>query len=212
VSAEPAARRGGLVDRAVRAVLAHPLVRVVRGRIEEAHWRRRGRGERNPLLPARPFTVVFVCHGNICRSPFAARLFEREVARRGLDGVTTLSAGYGASPAARCPEHAIAAAADYGIDLATHTPTPLDPAMLDAVDLVVVMEVAHRPLLAGRFGEPRPVILLPLYAGADRGAYARVNIRDPYGRPRETFDACYRQIEDAVGGFLDAIAAPARPA
>jgi protein-tyrosine-phosphatase len=63
--------------------------------------------------------VLFVCAGNICRSPFAEGLARRLVAERGLD-VEFASAGEIALDGDRCPPDAVAVAKEYGVDLSSH--------------------------------------------------------------------------------------------
>jgi protein-tyrosine-phosphatase len=63
--------------------------------------------------------VLFVCAGNICRSPFAEGLARRLAAERGLD-VEFASAGEIAFDGDRCPADAVAVAKEYGVDLSSH--------------------------------------------------------------------------------------------
>jgi protein-tyrosine-phosphatase len=63
--------------------------------------------------------VLFVCAGNICRSPFAEGLARRLAAERGLD-VEFASAGEIALDGDRCPPDAVAVAKEYGVDLSSH--------------------------------------------------------------------------------------------
>jgi protein-tyrosine-phosphatase len=63
--------------------------------------------------------VLFVCAGNICRSPFAEGLARRLAAERGLD-VEFASAGEIALDGDRCPPDAVAVAMEYGVDLSSH--------------------------------------------------------------------------------------------
>ena len=63
--------------------------------------------------------VLFVCAGNICRSPFAEGLARRLAAERGLD-VEFASAGEIALDGDRCPGDAVVAAKEHGVDLSSH--------------------------------------------------------------------------------------------
>ena len=63
--------------------------------------------------------VLFVCAGNICRSPFAEALARRIAVERGLD-VEFASAGEIALDGDRCPPDAVAVAKEYGVDLSSH--------------------------------------------------------------------------------------------
>ena len=63
--------------------------------------------------------VLFVCAGNLCRSPFAEELARLRAGERGLD-VEFESAGEIAYEGSRCPDDAVAAASRYGVDLTAH--------------------------------------------------------------------------------------------
>ena len=85
--------------------------------------------------------VLFVCTGNICRSPMAAGLFAAHALRHGLP-CTVRSAGLLAEgePAA---SGAIDVLAARGVDLARHRSTTMTPTMIDGADLVLTMERRH---------------------------------------------------------------------
>jgi len=76
--------------------------------------------------------VLFVCAGNICRSPFAEGLARRLAAERGLD-VEFASAGEIALDGDRCPPDAVAVAREYGVDLSSHRARRLTTDMADKV-------------------------------------------------------------------------------
>ena len=61
-------------SRVLTAVLTHPLALALKRPARNVRWRIRGRGIANPPLPHRVSSVLFVCLGNICRSPFGALL------------------------------------------------------------------------------------------------------------------------------------------
>jgi protein-tyrosine phosphatase len=84
-------------------------------------------------------TVLIVCTANQCRSPLAAALL-----RRALDGsdvaVLDVGTGEGGFPVT---DDTLTVASRRGLDLSDHLSTTLDPALLDAADLVLTMERAH---------------------------------------------------------------------
>src|SRR5947207_1846609 len=100
--------------------------------------------------------VLFVCTGNICRSPLAEALFRKLLAERGVAGVTVASAGLFAAEGASASEDVVKAAAERGVDLTAHRARRLDPRSLGSGDLVVVMEeTQRRQVLAQAAVEPR---------------------------------------------------------
>ena len=86
--------------------------------------------------------VLFVCYGNLCRSPSAALLLREELARAGITSVTVRSAGI-AEADVGTPLDLVDEAQQFGIDLADHIPHVVDTAEIDAADLVIGMTREH---------------------------------------------------------------------
>jgi protein-tyrosine-phosphatase/predicted ATP-grasp superfamily ATP-dependent carboligase len=145
---------------------------------------------------ARPPHVVFVCHGNICRSPFAAELARRAVGDRWrIDSAGILPVENRPSPA-----DALAVAIEHGVDLAAHRSRHLDPE-LAAADLLVVFDQKNAFALDQRYPDTasRTVKLGELLDDdAD-------DIPDPFGHGRETFRAVYDRIATAVARLVQAM-------
>lgn len=92
-----------------------------------------------------PFRILFVCTGNICRSPQAERLVRAEFRRRGFDSVIQASSA-GVAALVGEPMDPAAAAQTIGLggDPSGHLARQLDAAMVEDADLVLTMERAHR--------------------------------------------------------------------
>jgi protein-tyrosine phosphatase len=197
----------GLLERQLTAILRSPPVMRVKHALRDAWWLVHGRSVAPPHLPARVPSVLFICKGNICRSPFAERLAAARLAGRPGGAVRLASAGYHATQAAQSPTHAVEVARGYGVGLGDHRPLPLSSALMDDHALVVVFEVEHLRRLERDYPEHRDrLVLLPLFAATRRTGYARYNIADPFGQPRERFVACYAAIDDALSPLLAEIA------
>ena len=194
---------GVVFRRVVRSVMTHPLTMAAKAPIKDVLWTMRGRGLRNPPFGREVRSVLFLCHGNICRSPFASERAAQLLARAGIRDVYCASAGIAANQANECPSDARAAAEVFGVHLDVHTPTLLTPAMMDEFELIVVMEAAQLRLLRERFEHAGSrLVLLSLLDGANRGGYARYNIADPFGQPRTAFDACYDRIDRSLQSLI----------
>jgi protein-tyrosine-phosphatase len=157
----------------------------------------------NPPLPSEVRSILFVCKGNICRSPFAALLATR-LARQGGSGVTCASAGLVPSTDGQCPEDAVTAAARYGVSLAGHVPAALTTELAFAHDLVVVMETGQLAEVRRRWPAltPRVVLLAPFDGEAATDAYSKLNVSDPFGKGPAAFDACYTRVEASIRRLL----------
>ena len=90
-------------------------------------------------------TILFVCTGNICRSPMAEALMRDRLARAGLDAeVQVVSAGVWAESGDRASTGAVVVLRNRGIDMAAHRSKPVTTELLKAADIILVMEEAHR--------------------------------------------------------------------
>jgi protein-tyrosine phosphatase len=144
--------------------------------------------------------VVFVCTGNICRSPLAEKVFTAELERAGLaDGVRVTSAGTGGwhvgSPA---DDRAAALLRAEGYPDA-HAARQVDAEQLGA-DLVVALDDSHRRALRAMVPEPDRVRLLRSF---DPAAPDGAEVPDPYYGGDEGFVEVLAMIRAATPGLLD---------
>ena len=162
-----------------RAELASVIVDRVRSlvwRIERrsmlaAARRRHATMLRDGALSRRVGSILFVCLGNICRSPFA-----QAAARTRLQGIAVDSAGFLNHDGRASPPHVVAAAHALGVDLTTARAHRLESAQLSEADLVVVMDLSHLELMADEF--PQALAKTTLLGLFDPDGPAE--IRDPY--------------------------------
>jgi protein-tyrosine phosphatase len=139
-----------------------------------------------------PHGVLILCFGNICRSPYAERALAKTLAG---SSIVVTSAGF-FGPDRPAPDAALAAAADFGIDLRTHRSKLLTAAMLESHDLIVVVEPAQRRTLVREWNVPaRRIIIL---GDLDPGPIPRRMIADPYGGSPDVFSECYQRIQRSV--------------
>lgn len=142
-----------------------------------------------------PLRVVFVCQGNICRSPFAAALLRARLA--GTPGIVVTSAGMMPRPGRPTPDLGLAAAQAQGIDLTAHRSAWLDPAAAEAAGLIVVFDEINRGALNARY----PDLVPPVVALGDFATPPLARIDDPVDGDQTVFDATYAEIARAVDGL-----------
>ncbi len=180
-----------------RVILPSPILsrlRRVPGRLLHPLHRRRARAalQRRPA----PATVLIVCHGNICRSPFAAARLAGELAAA---GVRVGSAGF-IGPNRPCPPEAMTAAARRGVDLSGHRSQLLTADSARRADLIVVMDPAQARAIRDRFARRlRDIVVL---GDLDPAPLATRTIQDPVDQCVEVFEQSYARIERCVAELV----------
>lgn len=172
------------------------------------HVARRGSARRR-LSKARIGSVLFVCQGNVCRSPFAAAAFRRALtSTRSEEDLQVSSAGF-TRPGMRPPLHALEAARRLGIDLSAHRSTLVESSDIRTADLVVVMSAEYARAIATRYACARKRILI--LGDLDPRPIPRRTITDPWAEPSQVFqtvyeriDRCARELAQRVAGAVPA--------
>lgn len=146
--------------------------------------------------------VLFVCMGNICRSPLAHGLFEDRVAKEGLsDRISVDSAGthayhVGEKPDPRSQETAMR----HGIDLNAQRARKVDASDFQQFDYVIAMDRDNHAQLMGRCsGEHQHKLKLFLEYAPHLDER---EVPDPYYGGPEGFEHIYRLIDEAAKGLL----------
>ncbi len=103
------------------------------------------------------FYILVVCTGNSCRSPLGAALLAR--ATSGMP-VTIGSAGIAAPQGRPATQPAIAIAREMGLDITAHRARQLTSDMINAADLILVMEHKHREWITQQVPAAEPKIRL----------------------------------------------------
>lgn len=169
------------------------------------HARRR-RAAQLRLESVRPRSVLFVCHGNICRSPFAAAAFLRSCPAPIANSIIVASAGF-IGPDRPPPSKALAAASRRGVDISAHRSALVTLDAVQTSDLVVVMSEDQEREIQTRVAPSTVVLIL---GDLDPLPASRRTIVDPWGAPDATFDASYDRIERCVRELARIIASADR--
>lgn len=141
--------------------------------------------------PARRF--LFVCTGNICRSPIAQYLLERRAREAGLPW-SAASAGVAAEVGCGMEPGAVHALATRGITGVRHSGRQLDAAMLAEADQVYALTRAHRARIVAAF----PAHAAKVAVLREAAGLPDPDVDDPYGFPDAVYEDCASRIEEAL--------------
>ncbi len=143
-----------------------------------------------------PRSILFVCLGNICRSPLAEGVFRGVIASRGLSsGLAVDSAGTGAWHAGSPPDpRSVAVAAAYGIDISAQRARQVTSDDFERFDLLLGMDRSNVGRLKSRASADAAakVHLFLNYAGL-----GPEDVPDPYYGGDGGFETVYRMIVEA---------------
>lgn len=157
--------------------------------------------------PARRTSVLFVCLGNICRSPLAEGVFSHLAAEAGLaDRFEIDSAGTGGWHVGERPDaRARMVAQQHGVELGSHA-RQIAPEDFERFDYIVAMD--HENLrtlqrMASAAGSDAEVALLRSYDPLADGD----EVPDPYYGGASGFETVYEMVQRACQELLDRLSA-----
>ncbi len=138
--------------------------------------------------------LVFVCHGNICRSAVA-----QQVARK--QKIHSISVGLSTDTGTASPVEAIRGAAAIGVDLLVHRATAWEDYTPIQGDLLLAMEFRHVSQIRQRLGKDTPKVRVSLLGLWCRPIFP--HLHDPYTLSARYFEVNFERVRTAVENLLE---------
>jgi glycine hydroxymethyltransferase len=144
-------------------------------------------------------TILFICTGNVCRSPMAEALFRR--ATRGQGEFRVLSAGLGALDGQPPTAHSITAMRELGIDISAQRSQALTTGLVREADYIFGMTHNHVDTIALLYPEAVEKTFLLREFDETLKPFEK-DIGDPMGGSYEVYVSCRKQIEQGIASLL----------
>src|SRR5437867_4398216 len=154
-------------------------------------------------------TILFVCTGNICRSPMAEGLFRHAV--KGRSDFRVLSAGVGAVEGLPPSEHAVHALRELGVDISQQRSRMLTADLVQQADYIFGMTHSHVDAVTLLYPQAAEKTFLLREFDETLDEYEK-DISDPIGGSYEVYLNCRDQIEQGITTMLNFIEQTSAPA
>ena len=143
------------------------------------------------------YKILFVCHGNICRSPMAEFVFNDMAKKNGLENKVTANSAATRTDELGNPVYPPARKilAEHGLDPSGKTARLIKKSDYDEYDLLVCMDDANARDMKRLFGRDDKTRLLMSFAGEKRG------VADPWWTG--DYEETWRDVETGCKALLE---------
>jgi protein-tyrosine-phosphatase len=149
--------------------------------------------------------IVFVCFGNIMRSPMAEALLRDATASTGLTGLQISSAGLHAVPGKVAHPWALEAAEELGVSLANHRAKLITTDLVKSADAIFTMDFQNKAEMITRFPAAKHKILM--LSSCAQGPEGSREIFDPYFGDLDATRRCFKVIRTCVLNLTSTLSA-----
>ena len=146
-------------------------------------------------------SILFICKGNICRSPYAEYYLNKKLREQSIYGLTVSSTGFINKYGRKSPIIATEVASSFGVNLLSHRSTVIEKDLVEQHDIIYVMDgdlyhhfqthfpgYHHKLFYLGQLGDDFP---------------RKIIIKDPYGHNYKIYQSVYKQISNRIDYMVD---------
>jgi protein-tyrosine-phosphatase len=145
-------------------------------------------------------TIIFICTGNMCRSPMAEGILRSKLTELGRNDVAVSSMGIHAPRHQKASPDSIVACAEYDVDISEHISRQLVFDELQAADFIFVMENFHREYIRTFVPQASDrLFLLDGWPGNGKNAHG---IPDPIGGKPKDYQRTFALISSHIDRIL----------
>src|SRR5215472_168055 len=144
-------------------------------------------------------TILFICTGNVCRSPMAEGIFRHAIQGRG--NYRVISAGLGAMDGQPPSAHAVEAVKELGIDISGQRSRMLTPELVQQADYLFGMTHSHIDTVTLLYPQAAEKTFLLREFDETLDQFEK-DISDPIGGSYEVYLNCRDQIEQGIVSLL----------
>jgi predicted ATP-grasp superfamily ATP-dependent carboligase/protein-tyrosine-phosphatase len=149
-------------------------------------------------------SVLFVCHGNIIRSPLAAALLKQQLSYLDRKTIRVSSAGVHAKPGRCADERVCLVAKEIGISLDEHRAQLLTLSLIKEADLVFVMDYLVEAQLLTLYPDVASKVFM-LHNGIADGEHGSDEVVDPFHGDLADVRHCYNVLESRLSRLAQLI-------
>ncbi len=160
-------------------------------------------------VPQNATSFLFVCFGNLMRSPIAEAMLRHVLAERGIKDIAVRSAGLHAVAGREAHPWALAVSRELGLPLNLHRAQLLTPDLVSSSDAIFAMDFENLAELQTLYPNAKhKIFLLSSYAD---GKHRHREIPDPYFGDIETTRRCYSVLSQCIDNLAREIDSSPHP-
>ncbi len=148
--------------------------------------------------------IMFVCSGNICRSPMAHHYMQKKVKELNIENKFLISScGIFAYSGEKATLNAIMAMKDYFVDLENHRATNIFDTNIIDYDYIITLTKLHKSQIECNFPKLKEKIYTLKEFANEKLVYK--DIDDPWGLNIEVYKSCAKEIVENVDKLIEKI-------